>query len=76
MGDAYLYQCLAGIRDMNPANARRAEDLTGGELRRWSLCQKTWAAIWPELIGTEGAPELQAPDDTGPTADEARGVMV
>lgn len=46
---AYLYQCLAGLRDMNPGAARRAETITGGQLRRRDLCQKTWAQIWPEL---------------------------
>lgn len=51
--DAYLYQCLAGLRDMNPAEARRLESATGGELSRRQLCQRTWAAIWPELITEE-----------------------
>jgi DNA-binding transcriptional regulator YdaS (Cro superfamily) len=54
--EAYLYQCLTGRRDMNPAEARRCETVTAGALRRWSLCQKTWYLIWPELIGIEGAP--------------------
>lgn len=51
--DAYLYQCLAGIRDMNPAEALRLEQLTKGELHRRRLCQRTWAAIWPELAGVK-----------------------
>lgn len=51
--DAYLYQCLANIRDMNPGEARRLEDATGGELHRRDLCQVTWAAIWPELVDAE-----------------------
>lgn len=45
---------------MSPAEARRIETESGGELMRWSLCQSTWHAIWPELIGLEGAPEPQA----------------
>lgn len=54
--EQYLYQCLTGRRDMSPASARKLEDDSGGELRRWALCQKTWHAIWPELISTPGAP--------------------
>jgi len=60
INEQYLYQCLTGRRDMSPAEARRIETESGGELMRWSLCQSTWHAIWPELIGLEGAPEPQA----------------
>jgi len=47
--EQYLYQCLTGRRDMNPAEARRVEDETSGVLSRQMLCQKTWKGIWPEL---------------------------
>lgn len=56
--EQYLYQCLTGRRDMNPAEARRCEEVTGGALRRWALCQKTWHLIWPELVGVKGAPRV------------------
>lgn len=49
LNEQYLWQCLAGKRDMNPTTARRLEDETGGRLRRQDLCQKTWRGIWPEL---------------------------
>lgn len=58
ISDAYLYQCLTGRRDMGPIEARRCADVTNGELKLWQLCQKTWFGIWPELIGTEGAPAV------------------
>jgi DNA-binding transcriptional regulator YdaS (Cro superfamily) len=61
VSEPYLYQCLTGRRDMNPAEAMRLETETGGELRRWALCQKTWHRIWPDLIEAEGAPEPSAP---------------
>ena len=51
--EQYLYQCLTGRRDMNPAEARRAEDVTEGELTRKALCQRTWRGIWPELAEPE-----------------------
>lgn len=56
--EQYLYQCLTGKRDMDAAKAMTAETLTGGELRRWQLCQSGWHRIWPDLIGTEGAPAV------------------
>lgn len=53
--EQYLYQCLTGRRDMNPAEARRVEDETSGVLSRQMLCQKTWKGIWPELADKEAA---------------------
>lgn len=32
------------------------ERATSGAVRRWDLRPDDWASIWPELIGTEGAP--------------------
>ena len=51
--EQYLYQCLTGRRDMNPAEARRIEQETGGVLTRQMLCQKTWHGIWPELASKD-----------------------
>lgn len=47
--EQYLYQCLTGRRDMNPAEARRVEEVTKGVITRQMLCQKTWKGIWPDL---------------------------
>ena len=47
--EQYLYQCLTGRREMSAAEAMRAEQVTGGELTRQMLCQKTHGRIWPEL---------------------------
>jgi len=56
--EQYLYQCLKGLRDMDAEKAMAAETITSGELRRWDLCSKSWHRIWPDLIGTEGAPAV------------------
>lgn len=53
--EQYLYQCLTGRRDMNPAEARRVEEETSGVLSRQMLCQKTWKGIWPELAAKAAA---------------------
>lgn len=55
---AYLYQCLAGYRDMDPVEARRVEAVTNKRLRLWDLCPTRWRQIWPELQKLKGAPEL------------------
>lgn len=57
VNEQYLYQCLTGRRDMNPGEARRVESAVNGRIMRWHICQKTWHRIWPELIGTDGAPD-------------------
>lgn len=55
VSEQYLYQCLTGRRDMNPAQAMSLETETCGELTRQMLCQKTFAGIWPELAPTAKA---------------------
>lgn len=52
VNERYLYQCLTGRRDMNPAEARRVEVESEGEITRQMLCQKTYEGIWPELAIT------------------------
>ena len=49
VNEQYLYQCLTGRRSMNPAEARRIEDESGGVITRKMICQETWRGIWPEL---------------------------
>jgi DNA-binding transcriptional regulator YdaS (Cro superfamily) len=69
MSEAYLYQCLTGWRDMNPARAREIEALTDKEITRQMLCQKTWRGIWPELASEHGdAPPVSASDAPARTA--------
>lgn len=36
------------------------EQATEGAIRRWTLRPDDWHRIWPELIGTEGAPPVPA----------------
>ena len=40
------------------------EKATEGRVRRWDLRPKDWHRIWPELIGTEGAPSVPAEPET------------
>lgn len=57
--EQYLYQCLTGRKAMKPEEAVRIERASSGRLRRWHLRPNDWPRIWPELIGAEGAPEVQ-----------------
>lgn len=56
--EQFLYQCLTGRREMDPADAMRAEEVTSKELRRWHLVSKRWHRIWPDLKKAKGAPEV------------------
>jgi DNA-binding transcriptional regulator YdaS (Cro superfamily) len=56
INEAYLYQCLTGRREMGARVAVQVELATGGEIKRWHVCSKTWDQYWPELVGAEGAP--------------------
>lgn len=53
VNEQYLYQCLTGRRDMNPAEAMRLEIATDKQLTRQMLCQSTYAAIWPDLAESQ-----------------------
>ena len=62
--EQYLYQCLTGRRDMDAAEARRVEAVTGHVIRRWHLRQRDWHLIWPELVGMSGVPPASGKERT------------
>lgn len=45
------------------AHSVAIEQATGGAVRRWDLRPTDWHRIWPELIGSDGAPQVPAADD-------------
>lgn len=59
--EQYLYQCMTGRRAMKAEEAVRIERDSGQKVRRWHLRPDDWHRIWPELIGTEGAPATPEP---------------
>lgn len=63
ISDPYLYQCLTGRKAMKPEEAVRVEVESRLALRRWHLRPRDWWLIWPELIGTEGAPAVPQPEE-------------
>jgi len=55
--EQYLYQILRGLRAAAPALARSLNYIDA-DARLWDLRPDDWHRIWPELIGTEGAPAI------------------
>lgn len=49
ISEPYLYQCMTGFREMEPAKAVEVEQATQGAITRQMLRPKTWQRIWPEL---------------------------
>lgn len=62
LSEQYLYQCFTGRKDMDPKEAARVEEDSGGRLRRWHLRTKDWHLIWPELKKAKGAPPIPSPE--------------
>jgi DNA-binding transcriptional regulator YdaS (Cro superfamily) len=62
LAPAFLSQIANGLRG---APAERGADIERAcefHVRRWDLRPDDWHRIWPELIGTEGAPDVPAVD--------------
>lgn len=60
-----------GGRSPGPAACVDIERATSGAVRRWDLRPDDWHRIWPELIGSDGAPEVPAPAEA--SAEQAGG---
>ncbi len=60
LSEQYLYQCMTARRDLDAAMARRLEVLSNGRIRVWNV-RRDWHHIWPELVGTQGAPAVTEP---------------
>lgn len=68
LAPAFLRQIATGMRG---APAERAADIERAcdlQVRRWDLRPDDWHRIWPELIGTEGAPDVPAMVEAGNAA--------
>lgn len=53
-----VWQWARGIRPVPIERCVPIEVATARAVRRWNLRPNDWADIWPELIGTEGAPPV------------------
>lgn len=57
LSDDYVYQCLAGIKNMATDEAVRIERLTNGEISRSMLRRNDYWLHWPDLPAPEGVEE-------------------
>lgn len=54
---SYLSQMVTGHRPFSIERCVEIERATEGAVRRWDLRPDDWGAIWPELVGSPGAPQ-------------------
>lgn len=52
-----VQQWRTGERPVPVQHCAAIERATEGAVRRWDLRPTDWWLIWPELVGTPGAPE-------------------
>ena len=52
-----ISQWVSG-KPVSVTSALAIERATDGAVVRWDLRPTDWHLIWPELVGTEGAPDL------------------
>ncbi len=64
LAPALLSQIAAGDRPVPVRRAAALEAATGYVVRRWHMFPCDWHLIWPELVGTEGAPDVPEPQAT------------
>ena len=67
----YLSQVAAGTKVLRPAYVPAVEAACELKVRRWNLRKDDWHQIWPDLIGTPGAPPVP-PAAANDTAEERR----
>lgn len=63
LSQAFLSQIAAGLRPTPADRVPAIESASGGVVRRWDMRPDDWHRIWPELIGTEGAPPVGLPHE-------------
>jgi DNA-binding transcriptional regulator YdaS (Cro superfamily) len=59
-------QWAAGVKAIPVERCTSIEEASGKLVRRWDLRPADWYRIWPELIGTAGAPAIPAPAAEAP----------
>ena len=71
---AFLSQIATGHRPAPPEHCAAIERETQGAIRRWHLRAADWHRIWPELIATPGAPDINPAAEAAITQETAHAV--
>lgn len=61
IAQGWLSQMASGLRPIPPELCWAIEQACDSHVRRWDLRPLDWHRIWPELIGTPGAPDVPEP---------------
>jgi len=56
-------QWASGRKEVPVDRSAPLERATGAAVRRWELRPTDWFVHWPELVGTEGAPEIPSEEE-------------
>lgn len=59
----YLSQMASGDRAITAERAAAIERITSRQVMRWDCRPDDWHRIWPELIGSDGAPAVPVPHE-------------
>lgn len=57
---AQVWQWKQGMRPVPVELGSEIEAATDGQVMRWDLRPTDWHRIWPELVGMDGAPAVEA----------------
>lgn len=58
IAQGWLSQMASGLRPVPPELCWSIEQACDGAVRRWDLRAEDWHRIWPELVGSAGAPAV------------------
>lgn len=71
----FVHQLATGTRPVPAERCAAIEVASNLAVRRWDLRPTDWHLIWPELVGTEGAPQPPSAPLSPPAADHAEAVQ-
>ncbi|MFC5498150.1 transcriptional regulator [Caenimonas terrae] len=69
------WQHAYSARKPSPEYCVSIEKATEGKVMRWELRPDDWHAIWPELIGAKGAPDVPSEPRIGKDSRAADAVV-
>ena len=57
LSPAMVNQMIKGIRPLPKEHGAAIETAAKGRVMRWDFFPTEWHRVWPELVGTAGAPD-------------------
>jgi len=72
---AWLSQMADGTRPIPPRFAHKLKTACEGQVEVWDLLPTEWHEIWPELVGSVGAPEVAHADSVAQGDSQAQEAL-